>query len=112
MEHYKRLKDITLHIPKKTFPSPEDWRDEIIYSLIVDRFSDGKESTRPLYNPKKHKNNALIEDGGKKWAEEALKHQGGTFNGVKSKLSYLKKLGVTAIWLSPVFKQRKETAAG
>ncbi len=109
MEHYKRLKDITLHIPKKTYPSPEDWRDEIIYSLIVDRFSDGKESTRPLYDPKKHKNNALIEDGGKKWAEEALKHQGGSFNGVKSKLSYLKKLGVTAIWLSPVFKQRKET---
>ena len=32
--------------------------------------------------------------------------QGGTLNGVRSKLGYLRDLGVGALWLSPVFKQR------
>ena len=27
------------------FPSPVDWRDEILYFLLVDRFSDGQEDT-------------------------------------------------------------------
>jgi glycosidase len=31
--------------------------------------------------------------------------QGGTLKGLKSKLGYLRRLGVTAIWISPVFKQ-------
>jgi len=29
-------------------PSPADWRDEALYFLLVDRFSDGLEHTRPL----------------------------------------------------------------
>ncbi|MCQ2736651.1 MAG: alpha-amylase family glycosyl hydrolase [bacterium] len=110
MRSIKSLKDITLPIPENAYPSPYDWRDEIIYSLIVDRFSDGNEKERPLYDPEKHKNNALKDDGGAKWAAEGLKWQGGTFKGIKSKLDYLRKLGITALWLSPVFRQRKITA--
>jgi glycosidase len=34
--------------------------------------------------------------------------QGGTIKGVASKLDYLKDLGVTAIWLGPVWKQQAE----
>jgi len=33
------------------FPSPSDWRDEVIYFLLPDRFSDGREETRPLLDP-------------------------------------------------------------
>lgn len=29
-------------------PSPQDWRDEVLYFLLPDRFSDGQERTRPL----------------------------------------------------------------
>jgi hypothetical protein len=29
-------------------PSPADWRDEVLYFLLPDRFSDGQEATRPL----------------------------------------------------------------
>jgi hypothetical protein len=29
------------------FPSPADWRDEVLYFLLPDRFSDGGEGTRP-----------------------------------------------------------------
>ena len=42
-----------------------------------------------------------------RWAESgAYRWQGGTLKGVRSKLDYLDELGVSAIWLSPVFKQR------
>jgi glycosidase len=34
--------------------------------------------------------------------------QGGTIAGVQSKLPYLKGLGATALWVGPVFKQRKD----
>ncbi|RMD71737.1 MAG: alpha-amylase, partial [Gammaproteobacteria bacterium] len=33
--------------------------------------------------------------------------QGGTLQGIRSKLDYLQGLGVTALWISPVFKQRE-----
>ena len=31
-------------------PSPPDWRDEVLYFLLPDRFSDGQENARPLLN--------------------------------------------------------------
>lgn len=31
-------------------PSPEDWRDQALYFLLPDRFSDGGEAERPLFN--------------------------------------------------------------
>ena len=32
-------------------PSPADWRDEVLYFLLPDRFSDGQEANRPLLDP-------------------------------------------------------------
>lgn len=93
-------------------PSPVDWRDEILYFLLVDRFSDGREHTRPLLDrsdlaaarPAGHDGQGWRWD---RWAESgADRWQGGTLAGVRSRLDYLKRLGVTAIWLSPVFRQR------
>ena len=34
--------------------------------------------------------------------------QGGTINGIRSKLSYIRDLGATAIWVGPVWKQRRD----
>lgn len=94
------------------FPSPVDWRDEVLYFLLVDRFSDGKENTRPLLE-RTNLDAARPElpDGQPwrwdNWAKSGQQRwQGGTLKGVESKLRYLKQLGATAIWLSPVFKQR------
>lgn len=69
------------------FPSPQDWRDQWIYFLLVDRFNN------PAAPPK-----FLPFDG------QHGVFQGGTFNGVREQLDYLKQLGVGAIWLSPVHK--------
>ena len=77
-------------------PSPSDWRDQVIYFLLVDRFDNGKKA--PPYNGKPGKGalNPKVGNG----------VQGGTLKGIKRRLSYLKKLGITTIWLSPVFKNR------
>jgi glycosidase len=70
------------------FPSPEDWRDTPIYFLMVDRFN----------------NDAAPFKGGGTWDSLYTQYRGGTFNGITSKLQYIKEMGFGAIWLSPVFK--------
>lgn len=67
-------------------PSPEDWRDCWIYFLMVDRFN----------NPVKPPVTAFdaVFDG----------FQGGTIEGMRQKLDYLKDLGVGAVWFTPVLK--------
>ena len=94
------------------FRSPVDWREEVLYFLLVDRFSDAAEGTRPLLDRTNPAAARPPLGGGEpwrwdRWAESgADRWQGGTLAGVKSKLDYLKHLGVTTLWLSPVFKQR------
>jgi glycosidase len=102
-----RINQVELPRRQPYYPSPGDWRDEVLYFLLVDRFSDGQEAERPLLDrqnlwaarPAGWRWDRWAESGGERW-------QGGTLAGIKSKLGYLKELGVTAIWLSPVFKQR------
>jgi glycosidase len=73
------------------FPSPQDWRDGWIYFLMLDRFNraDGR---APAHMPHDRPFGEF---------------QGGTFNGVRERLPYIKALGAGAIWLSPVLKNRQ-----
>ncbi len=88
-------------------PSPVDWRDEVLYFLLVDRFSDGREDGRPLldrtrlgdHRPGPWRWDAWAKSGSDRW-------QGGTLSGLIGKLDYLAGLGVSTLWLSPVFRQR------
>ena len=80
----------------EVYPSPSDWRDQFIYHLMVDRFNDGVEK-RPAYEP------GLLQD---RDDSEGDRWQGGTLRGVSKKLDYIKGLGCTAIWLSPIFRNR------
>ncbi len=100
------------------FHSPPDWRDEILYFLLPDRFSDGLENDRSLLSlteiqqKRKETNRTDIHWGN--WAESGKRWQGGTISGILSKLDYLQKLGITALWIAPLFKQRakKDTYHG
>ena len=63
-----------------------DWRDEIIYFLMTDRFSDGDSSNNnPFYN----KGNINY-------------YHGGDLQGIMNQIGYLRSLGATAVWITPV----------
>jgi glycosidase len=76
------------------FPSPGDWRDCQIYFLLTDRFNNPKAA--PAFA----------------WDQKFGFWQGGKFEGVRQQLPYLQKLGVRAIWISPVVKNSKPEIDG
>jgi glycosidase len=106
------VRNIALPRRERYHPSPADWRDETLYFLLPDRFSDGKEQARPLLDRGNLPAARTALSNGtawqwNRWAESgAERWQGGTLRGIRSKLDYLKGLGVTAIWIGPIFKQR------
>ncbi len=113
-----------IHLPdisrgRKYTPSPQNWEELIIYFLLADRFSDGNEQgyidaggrevssgNIPPYSAPEDfdmilKDKVLEET----WYAFSEKRNGGTLQGIHSKLGYLKRLGISALWISPVFKQ-------
>jgi glycosidase len=87
-----------------------DWRRQLIYFLLPDRFSDTVPARPALdpTNPHPLPPNALTKAWyWNLWAISGRnRFQGGTIKGITSRLDYLKGLGVTALWLGPVWKQR------
>ncbi len=81
------------------FPSPRDWRDQFIYFLLVDRFDNNQDNVPP-YNPASANQGRDPKQGGL--------FQGGNLKGITRRLDYVRDLGCTAIWLSPIFKNRQE----
>ena len=66
--------------------------DDVIYFLMPDRFADGDQS-----------NNDPAKSKGLYDRTKGRYYHGGDFQGVIDKLPYLKSLGVTAIWMTPVY---------
>ena len=77
----------TLDEPIKMSTHPGDWRDEVIYQVLVDRFHDGSDG-----------NNYLLD------RENMARYHGGDWIGLEDKLDYIEQLGVTTLWISPVIK--------
>jgi glycosidase len=70
--------------------SPDLWQRQSIYQIITDRFFDGDPANNNAdgnYDPSGHRGTSV---------------HGGDFKGVEQKLDYIKALGATAIWISPV----------
>ena len=65
----------------------QDWRDEVIYQLIVDRFADGDVN-----------NDFSVEPG------NLNQYQGGDWQGIIDHFDYLQALGVTTLWISPIIQ--------
>lgn len=116
----QRLADLDLSsLVGGTFhPSPAAWEDEVLYFLMLDRFSDGREhgfrgndgapvagGSTPPFQPADAGNAVSTEEDARAWREAGYRFTGGTLRGLGGKLGYLGRMGITAIWLSPVFKQ-------
>ncbi len=116
----KRLAELNLRelCNRQFFPSPVAWEDEVLYFLLLDRFSDGNEQgyrdndgqiattgSTPPFQPKDCGNAIQNPQDAADWRNAGGKWVGGKLRGVQSKIGYLKRLGITAIWISPIFKQ-------
>ena len=89
----------------------------MLYFLLVDRFSDGKEDgyrdatgqlvtgTTPVFQAADDGNAVQTDSDAAAWRDAGGGFVGGNLEGLRSKLGYLKRLGVTAVWVSPVLKQ-------
>lgn len=119
MDH-TRLSDIqfSTFLDQQFFPSPIAWEDQVFYFMLLDRFSDNRENgyrdnqgeivrsgTTPLFSPQDNGNAVKTAADAAEWREAAGKYVGGTLQGLASKIGYLKRLGVTTIWISPLFEQ-------
>ncbi|OGR44494.1 MAG: hypothetical protein A2X35_00055 [Elusimicrobia bacterium GWA2_61_42] len=69
--------------------------DSVIYFAVVDRFFNGNSDNDRGRNP------ATYDAARGDW----FKYWGGDLNGVLQKLDYIKELGCSAIWLTPLFDQ-------
>ena len=74
--------------PAQLLDGPADWRDEILYFIVTDRFSDGDSSNNgdPAFLDR----------------DDHFKYHGGDLRGILDHADYLRELGVTAVWITPV----------
>lgn len=87
-------------IPDKIYwNTVREWREEFIYFLLVDRFHDNQKRA-PVATSARVDNWKLSE----RQREQLSKFCGGTLQGIFNHLDYIKSLGCTALWLSPVFE--------
>jgi 4-alpha-glucanotransferase len=92
-----------LSVYKKGYTTPNDIKGGIVYHIFVDRFCKVGKMPTPNYGVKKHWNEevTIIDSDG---IYRANDFYGGNFKGIESKLDYLKDLGVTYLYLSPIFE--------
>lgn len=89
--------------------TPNWFKEGVLYHIFVDRFNNGNRNGKPS-NPKK---NSFIYGN---WEDDPMyikdengdilrwDFYGGNLKGIINKLGYLKKLGVSIIYLSPIFE--------
>ena len=70
----------------------QDFKKQSIYQIVTDRFSDGSTS-----NDNPNQSSGLFDSTHTNWQA----YWGGDLAGIQQQMSYLKGMGVTAIWISP-----------
>lgn len=71
----------------------QDFKKQVIYQVVTDRFYDGDTTNdNPADSP------GLFDSSHTQWQA----YWGGDLAGIQQKLSYIKGMGATAIWVSPV----------
>lgn len=100
----KNLPEWQLTVYASSYKTPDFAKGGIIYHIFADRFNRaGQVKTKREYRLHAGFNELpeVISPDGKYYADDFF---GGNFKGIEQKLPYLKDLGVTVIYLSPIFK--------
>ena len=82
------------------FVTEKEFREEVIYFIIVDRFCDATSDAEERLGIWDRGEMGGLYD--KTWTQWG-KYWGGNLLGIVSQIPYLKSLGITAVWLSPLF---------
>jgi alpha-amylase len=77
--------------PVKAEKEEHAWQDEIIYFIMIDRFNNGDASNDFDVN-----------------LNDPKAYHGGDFRGIMEKLDYIKDMGFTALWLTPIVKNEEK----
>ena len=105
---YANLKKYQLTVYEES-KVPDWFKEGILYHIFIDRFNNGNRSGKPS-NPKKNSFIYANWDDDPMYIKDANGNivrwdfYGGNLKGIINKLGYLKKLGVSIIYLSPVFE--------
>ena len=102
-------KKFQITVYDKDFKTPDWWKNSICYQIFPDRFAKSTDSEKnldsrndiirrnwgddPFYKPEQF--------GGKYLSNDFF---GGTLKGIEEKLPYLADLGISCIYLNPIFK--------
>ena len=97
--------DFQLTVYSNDYETPARFKGGVIYHIFVDRFCKGTDagvdtSTHHVYKNWEEPLTLRDADG----VYRANDFYGGNFQGIIDKLPYLKSLGVTVIYLSPIFR--------
>jgi glycosidase len=65
-----------------------DWRDQVIYFLMIDRFDDGDPGNND-------------QGAGEFDPSDGRRYSGGDLRGVTRRIDYIRGLGATAVWITP-----------
>lgn len=97
------LPEWQLSVCQNGYVTPEDFKGGVVYHLFCDRFSKVGEDKKPRFGVlKKWDEDVTVADPDGVF--RANDFYGGNFAGIAEKLDYLSDLGVTSIYLSPVFE--------
>lgn len=97
------LPEWQLSVYQNSYSTPDSFKGGVVYHIFCDRFFHAGEDKKPRYGVTKAWNEEVtIEDADGVF--RANDFYGGDFMGIIEKLDYLYELGVTDIYLSPIFE--------
>lgn len=115
--YYYTQKEITTYLPDHTYDfvllanyvQPEWVKDAVFYQIFPERFCNGERSNDVRSGEYTHNGHPTIRM--ENWNDVPLPYEegfcmdffGGDLQGIREKIPYLKELGVTAVYLNPIF---------
>lgn len=93
------VSQLTFEPDHDVHPSPRDWRDQVLYQILIDRFDDARDD-RPLFDAEKTPRSRSH--------APSCRFHGGTIKGIIRRLDYIQDLGATTIWITPPLKGRQD----
>lgn len=100
------LTSVTIEVKAKDAFVHRDFREETVYFMMTDRFVDGDKTNNNIWGDEYLPNGeSQMYDYSEDKTGILSYYHGGDFKGIIDNLDYIKDMGFTAIWITPVVKQ-------